>query len=425
LPFSILAHLTSAIQPEGFPGQVEQATTELSRLLTSLDFVSEKVRRLGVDELLADFRDAHSVMSSTRVRELERLCELQAHHLRSGGRAVRPGFTATQLGWEALRVGLDDVASSVAAYLERCAPPQVIPRWTTGRTGHHLLGVIGRHDEGAVEALAVLPDGGVVSGGADRAVRVWHSDRPEESGVVIGRHDGTVEALAVSPDGRVVSGGTDGTVRVWDPGRPDDPGAVIGRHEQRAHRVRDRVILGDGVAAVAVLPDLRVVSAGSDDTIRVWDPAMPGDAGILLGRHRGMQGTVRAILDDERLVSGDGVDCLAVLPDGRVASAGGDGVIRLWDPARPGVELGVLGQHGENAAVLALAVLPSGKVVSGGTDMMLLAWDPSSPDGGEPAVLGEHDDPVLALAALPGTDERVVSGAGTMVRLWDPARRRH
>ena len=383
----------------------------LAALAGDVAWVDSAVSCLGVQRVMVILREAARIMSGRpAVTPIFRLLQLQAHQLEPGGTAVRHGFTATQLGWEALQAGLDDVAASVAAHLERCWPPQLIPLWTTARTGHQVVGshegavgalavmpggrvvsggedgtvrvwdpaqpedtgvVVGRH-EGAVGALAVMPGGRVVSGGEDGTVRVWDPARPEDTGVVVGSHEGAVGALAVMPGGRVVSGGEDGTVRVWDPGQPEDPGTVIGRHESRVHPVVDHAVFGDGVAAVAVLPDNKVVSAGSDDTIRLWEPLTPDDPGTVLGRHRGGAGTVREILDDGRLVSGDGVNCLAVLPDGRVASAGGDGAIRLWEPASPGAEPRVLGQHA-NAAVLTLAVLSSGQLVSGGSDGTMLA----------------------------------------------------
>jgi WD40 repeat protein len=399
----------------------------LAAMAGDVAWIDSAVSSLGVEQVMVNLRKAAGILSERlAVTSTFQLLQLQAHHLQPGGTAIRPGFTATQLGLEALRAGLDDIAASVANHLERCRPPQLIPQWTTSRTGHHLVGVIGRHD-GAVGALAVTLGGRVLSGGADGTVRIWNPAQPEEPAAVIGRHDGAVGALAVTLGGRVLSGGADGTVRIWNPAQPEEPGMVIGRHKQRPHLAIDYAYFGDGVAAVAVLPDRTVVSAGSDDTIKLWDLSTPGDAGTVLGRHVGGAGTVRQVLDDYRLVSGDGVNCLAVLPDGRVASAGGDGAIRLWKLPGPGAEwkLRVLGQHG-NAAVLTLTVLPNGQLVSGGSDGMMLAWDPDGPDsfdGGEGAVLGEHDAPVLALAALSAAGGRVVSAAGTMVRLWEPARR--
>ena len=46
----------------------------------------------------------------------------------------------------------------------------------------------------------------------------------------------------------------------------------------------------------------------------LWDPGRPADLGAELGRHDGEVCTV------------------AVLPDGRVVSGGGDGAVWLWDP---------------------------------------------------------------------------------------------
>jgi WD40 repeat protein len=153
------------------------------------------------------------------------------------------------------------------------------------------------------------------------------------------------------------------------------------------------------VWALGVLPDGRVVSGGGDGRIRVWDPAAPDGGSVEFGGHDGS------------------VWALGVLPDGRVVSGGGDGRIRVWDPAAPDGGSVELGRH--NGWVVAVVALTDGRVVSGGDDGRVLVWDPAAPDGGS-VELGHHDAPVWALGVLP--DGRVVSGGGDgRIRVWDPA----
>src|SRR5262249_7779985 len=67
--------------------------------------------------------------------------------------------------------------------------------------------------EGGVDALAVLPDGRVVSVSGDKTVRIWDERTGQET--LLGTHESTVTALAVLPDGRVVSGSFDQTLQIW------------------------------------------------------------------------------------------------------------------------------------------------------------------------------------------------------------------
>jgi hypothetical protein len=92
------------------------------------------------------------------------------------------------------------------------------------------------HDDLSEIHNPLLYRGGVGAGGPP-ATR----DRPRQQL----RH--SVSAVAVGPDGRVVSGGDDGVVWLWDPAVPDQPGWQLAR---QVHPVW----------AVAVGPAGRVVS---------------------------------------------------------------------------------------------------------------------------------------------------------------------
>ena len=164
---------------------------------------------------------------------------------------------------------------------------------------------LGRHED--VNTVAVLPGarsrwrsrrrsrkdelGRVVSGGGDGRVLVWDPARPGAGPVELGRHPGNyVVAVAVLPDGRVVSAGN-GSMWVWDPARPGaDPVELA---------LTDDI----GVTAVAVLPDGRVVSGGGRGRMLVWDPDEPRTGPVELGRHDAIYVVAIAVLPDGRIVS--------------------------------------------------------------------------------------------------------------------------
>lgn len=91
-------------------------------------------------------------------------------------------------------------------------------------------------------------------------------------------------------------------MRIWT---ADDPGTTSATYDSHTKSIRSMVELTDG----------NIASASDDGTIRIWDPASPDKT---IATYRGHT-TINSVV---------------LLDDGRVASAGADGV-HLWDPTDP------------------------------------------------------------------------------------------
>src|SRR6266568_3387282 len=407
----------------------------LAQLVSDIGWVEAAARTAGVDLVLANLRAADATNpASAVVAGVLATVTGQAHNLRPPQPLDQAGYILRQLWMQAAELAENDLADGIRSRLQSRPGVCLMPRWTTRRASRALAGELGRHDSW-VNAVAVLDDGRVVTGGSDNRVLLWEPARPETSSTELGRHNETVSAVAALPDGRVVTAGHDMRVLVWDPARPGAGPVELGRR-------------GLAVGAVAVLADGRVVTGGFDGRVLVWDPARPGGDPVELGRHGDEGGDGVAGLRDGRGVTGgedgrvlvwdparpeadqaelgqyeDLVNAVAVLDDGRVVTVTGGyhGRVLVWDPARPGAGPAELGWSRYDW-VLAVTALADGRIATGSRGGQVLIWDPARPGTG-PAELGHHEDWVPAVAAL--ADGRIVTGGHDgRVLVWDPARRR-
>ena len=268
-----------------YPATLGDNPARREALVGDIKWVDAALRGVGVDWVLSALREAAAAGGSGRVEAMYAVVAAQQANLRPPLPVSQPGHAARQLALQAMVY--DDLGITTAALsrLETQHAPGPIPVWTTRRSRPPLLEV-GGHD-GGVSAVAVLPDGRVVTGGGDGRVRLWDPQQPGRP-TELGGHDGAVRGAAVLPDGRVVTGGVDRRVRLWDPQQPG-LATELGGHD-------------DGVSAVAGLPDGRVVTGGVDRRVRLWDPQQPGRPTELGGHDGAVRGA--AVLPDGRVVTG-------------------------------------------------------------------------------------------------------------------------
>jgi cytochrome c len=261
------------------------------------------------------------------------------------------------------------------------------------------------HDD-AVNAVAWLKDGRIVTAGADGHIAIWTQGKPEPDQVLDG-HSGPIVALAVSPDGKLLASASwDHSVRLW-PLAGGTPRVLEG-HSQNVNGVAfapnggelvsagyDATLriwrLGDGGASVhtlptplnsvATAPDGEIVAAGADGKVYFLSP----------------QGELRGDVQ----ASATPIIAVAISPDGRlVAAAGVRGSVAVIERKTRKLDRTLIGP---GLPVWSVTFFPDSRtLLTGGTDRTIRRWDAAS---GEPigaVVVGAPDDPLAAYAGDPG-----------------------
>lgn len=276
---------------------------------------------------------------------------------------------------------------------------------------------------GPVRAVAVSADGTeLISGSFDQSAIRWSLER-KAAEQVMRFHEGAVNAVAALPDGRFATAGEDGNIALWSAGR-EAPDRVF-----EGHRAP--------IAALAVSPDAKLIASASwDHTVRLW-PLQGGSPRVLEGHQDNVNGV--AFAPDGRAVISAGYDAtlriwplaggapaviavpsplnaVVVAKDGEIITGGADGRVRFFSPQGE--------SRGETEAaatpIIAVAVSDDGALIAAASVRGSVAIIERAGRKIARTLVGPGM-PVWSAAFLPDNHTLVTGGADRVIRRWDAA----
>jgi len=307
--------------------------------------------------------------------------------------------------------------------LDPSASTRFDARYASARSDESLCGALLRHD-GAVSSIA-FDDvrGAIVSGGQDNLVRVWDPRTCMQIGLPLEGHSDWVECVAVRRDGSwYASGSLDETIRLWRPGETTSAHVLKGQQGS----LRAIEFSRDGG---------RIFGAGADGSVRCWDVVSGtqitrnnSDVSGVSDRPHGSIGLSDLTDQDEPFITGlnetepndarDFVTCLCSHPTEDVLVGGcEDGALRWWS-TQTGEQLARVDAHRKSVDDLSFS--RSGELLaSAGRDGLVRLWISNTRgplERNAERVEFEFDGPVDAVA-LSSDASMIAIGRGGIVEL--------
>ncbi|KAG2150693.1 WD40-repeat-containing domain protein, partial [Suillus bovinus] len=249
------------------------------------------------------------------------------------------------------------------------------------------------HEEPVYDVAFIVGTRLLVTGSADKSLRVWDLDTGKQEGEPLLGHDAEVWSVAASPDGRwIVSGGWNGSILVWE----------VATNKKELKRVPLFPLRGHGgtVSSIVFATDSQTFASASwDDTVCVWKRET-GKIVIATGKE--------LLKIEQRAFN------IAFTPDGLRLVSGNSNDIRISD-ATTGDIIKQFDAHTEN--FFSLAIAPNGtKFATTSFDNTTRFFDLTTFEPiGE---LLEHPDAVRGVAFSEDSQLIATGCADKLVRTW-------
>ncbi len=279
----------------------------------------------------------------------------------------------------------------------------------------------------SVWSVALNPDGQtLVSGSADKTIKVWNLDTGQLRRTLFG-HSDTVRSVTFSPNGQLlVSGSGDKTIKLWNV----QTGELVRTLTGHSGPVWSVVISGDGQT---------IFSGSEDNTIKIW--LSTGKLVRTLTGHSNQVFSVALSSDGHTLASGSGdntikiwnvqtgkllrsltghsnaVRSVAFSPDAeKLASSSWDKTIKVWH-LQTGEQLSTLRGHSDR--VVAIAFSADGQTLtSASVDKTIKIWNVQTRKLLRD--LSGHSDWVLSVTTSPSGQTIVSSSKDKTIKIWQP-----
>jgi WD40 repeat protein len=196
-------------------------------------------------------------------------------------------------------------------------------------------------------------------------------------------HDGAIDGLSLSGDGRlIVTTGADRKLRTFD---------------AETQQPRLTIALDDGEATSLAVRNNRAVTSHADGVAAVYDL----DTGRRLYRFKRNDASIWAAV-----FAGS---------EDRIAAAGHDWTVALWEPASEEIPRALLEGH-ENA-VQALAADPNGRwLASGGADRMVKLWNLETQEARR--TYRNNPDFITTLSFSPDSTQLAAGNLDGSIKMW-------